>query len=209
MSSTFSHKTQNTKHKATKQDLTSDIVVLAWVCLSNEMQQKAMMPMARVVQRLLLMVMLPCFFIVTCAYARSDGYLRQSACASERDCGFGIWNPNTCECNCISPYCFNEFYQSCATVSFVFLFYYCVSQMCYLFILNPIHYKIISHNIINSKGLAKTHLKAVPHMSTVHTITILLGHAIAHRTFIQVSSQCFGLPCRVVRLIFQQLYQTV
>ena len=175
-----------------------------WAGFVYEMQQKAMMPMARVVQRLLLMVMLPCFFIVTCAYARSDGYLRQSACASERDCGFGIWNPNTCECNCISPYCFDEFYQSCATVSWCFLFYYCVSQMLSFYTQSYIITSSHIHNI-NSKGLAKTHLKAVPHMSTVHTITILLGHAIAHITFIQVSLQYFGLPCRVVRLIFQQL----
>ena len=161
------------------------------------------MPMARVVQRLLIMALLPCFIIVTCAYARSDGYLRQSACASERDCGFGIWNPNTCECNCISPYCFNEFYQSCATVSFVFL---CFKPVLVLSFHTQSYIITSSHIInINSKGLAKTHLKAVPHMSTVHTITILLGHAIAHLTFIQASLQYFGLPCRVVRLIFQQL----
>jgi len=50
------------------------------------------------------------------AYAREDiaGYI--TTCAPQGplgDCGFGIWNDNTCECNCIKPYCFDELYQSC------------------------------------------------------------------------------------------------
>lgn len=36
------------------------------------------------------------------------------------DCGFGIFNDNTCECNCIPPYCFDELYQSCVSVRFCY-----------------------------------------------------------------------------------------
>ncbi len=49
------------------------------------------------------------------AYAMEESVDYISTCA-KRDCGFGIWNDNTCECNCIPPYCFDELYQSCVAV---------------------------------------------------------------------------------------------
>ena len=39
------------------------------------------------------------------------GYL--TTCAPREDCGFGIWNDDTCECSCIPPYCYDELYESC------------------------------------------------------------------------------------------------
>lgn len=38
----------------------------------------------------------------------------QSICsAPSGGCGYGLWNEDSCECNCVPPYCFNEIYQSC------------------------------------------------------------------------------------------------
>jgi len=51
-------------------------------------------------------------------YAREEGVGYRSTCATQVDCGYGIWNDNTCECNCIPPYCFDELYQSCVAVRF-------------------------------------------------------------------------------------------
>jgi hypothetical protein len=57
------------------------------------------------------------------SYARERSYpRRETTCAAWwSDCGFGIWNNNTCECDCISPYCFDELHQSCVTVRCFFL----------------------------------------------------------------------------------------
>ena len=44
--------------------------------------------------------------------------LQQATCSPPSGgCGNGIWSFNSCECMCISPYCFDEMFQSCATVS--------------------------------------------------------------------------------------------
>ncbi|KAK1743762.1 hypothetical protein QTG54_005359 [Skeletonema marinoi] len=66
-------------------------------------------------QQLLPLIVIICYNAYN-AYAREDiaGYI--TTCAPQGplgDCGFGIWNDNTCECNCIKPYCFDELYQSC------------------------------------------------------------------------------------------------
>ena len=74
--------------------------------------------MALKIHSQLLLIGLTILYNAVYAYA----YAREvsTTCAPQGDCGFGIWNANTCECNCIPPYCFDELYQSCVTVRGVY-----------------------------------------------------------------------------------------